>query len=279
MFSITSTQNPKIKYAISLHEAKSRKKEGLYLIEGERELTRYLEALKANRVGPALAGTLVSTFIHHEALSSEMAALLNASNNCLGDCFAVNEAVIAKLSFRQSPSSVIAIARQIYVDLLKIDVPSKARFVIAQGVEKPGNLGALWRVADAVEARAVILCGAATDIWNPAVIRSSMGSFFHIPACMADGEDILNWARTHEIQLVAATPEAQTLYYDLPIKARCALVLGSEDEGLDVFWRSAIEDHKIEGVRLPMLGAADSLNVSCAGSVLLYDILRRQMYE
>lgn len=272
---ITSVHNPKIKQAISLHEARSRKEEGFYLIEGERELSRYLKAFEEKRQGPALAGALIRTFICEERLSQEMSAFLKASKD-LGECFVVNEAVMSKLSFRQSPSSVIAIAKQHNTSLEDVSFLKQTRFVIAQGLEKPGNLGALWRVADAVGASAMILCGTRSDIWSPSVIRASMGSFFHIPACFADSKDILSWAQANEIQLIAATPEASTIYYDLQIKPRCALVLGSEDEGLDSFWRNAITNNVIEGVCLPMMGAADSLNVSCAGSVLLYDILRRQ---
>jgi TrmH family RNA methyltransferase len=276
MLSITSVHNPKIKQALSLHEAKGRKGEGLYLIEGERELSRYLQALSVQAKGPSRAGDLVRTFICETKLDEPFKNYLKQQQDHLGECILVNEAVMEKLSFRQSFASVIAIARKYEACLEELIPVSPARFVVAQGLEKPGNLGALWRVADAVGVTAILICGPRSDIWSPAVIRSSMGSFFHIPAYFAGFEEILAWASKYEVQLLAATPEATTLYDEVQINQRCALILGSEDEGLDVNWRAAIADQSVQGIRLPMLGAADSLNVSCAGSVLLYDILRRQ---
>lgn len=276
MLSITSPHNPKIKQAISLHEAKARKLEGLYLIEGERELSRYLQAREQGVQGPALAGALVRTFICEAKLSESLRKYLTEQKAHLGECIVVSEAVMQKLSFRQSPATVIAIAQKYEGSLKDFKPPAKARFVIAQGLEKPGNLGALWRVADAVGVSAFLICGPRSDIWNPAVIRSSMGSFFHIPAYFASFEETVAWAKANHVQLLAATPEAQKLYHEVEIAPRCALVLGSEDEGLDATWRDAIGRGYIEAVSLPMLGAADSLNVSCAGSVLLYDLLRRQ---
>lgn len=276
MFSITSIQNPKIKHAASLHEARSRREEGLYLIEGERELSRYLDALASKAKGPGQAGPLIRTFICEALLDEATRSLLANAEPMLGECILVTENVMAKISFRQSPASVLSIARKYEGSLKDIDLGQTARFVVAQGLEKPGNLGALWRVADAVGASAMILCGPKSDIWNPSVIRASMGSFFHLPAVFVKDLEMIAWAKENQVQLIAATPETPALYYDVPISSRCALVLGSEDQGLDAFWRNAIETQVVQGVRLPMMGAADSLNVSCAGSILLYDILRRQ---
>ncbi|MEK7850807.1 MAG: RNA methyltransferase, partial [Deltaproteobacteria bacterium] len=144
--------------------------------------------------------------------------------------------------------------------------------VVVEGVEKPGNLGAILRSADAASADGVMVCGKSTDIYNPNVIRASIGTVFTVPIVEGSSAEIINWFRGKGVKIVAATPHAETEYFDADLSGPCAIVMGSEHEGLSDAWLKEADTL----VRIPMKGEADSLNLSVSTALLLYEAVRQR---
>jgi RNA methyltransferase, TrmH family len=253
---IISLQNPKVKYVVKLRESKrQRQEDGLMLVEGWDELTLALSAgLQPQTIlmAPELVSRPIDT-LHAESLS-------------------VTRAVFEKMSYRDNPDGwmgIFPIPRGSINDLR----PGKIPFVIiAQSVEKPGNLGAILRTADAAHADAVLICDPRVDLWNPNVIRASRGAVFSVPSVEVDSQSALAWLRSQHMRVLAATPSAQTLYTDVDLRGPIALAVGTEDAGLTDFWMQ-IADLK---VGIPMMGKVNSLNVSIAAALITYEALRQR---
>jgi RNA methyltransferase, TrmH family len=258
---IDSPKNPTVKALARLRERRHREREGLFLIEGAREVTRAAQA------GVPLEQLLIAeTFLGDEgrALLREAPADLKR--------FELSEAAFARLSLRQNPDGVLAVARAVPIALESLTLPEDALVLVIDGLEKPGNIGALLRTADAGDLAAVFLSGAGADLHNPNVIRSSVGSVFSRPVLAVPERDLLAFLRAGGFTLVAATPEAERAHWDEDYRGRTALLLGAEHAGLSAFWREEAD----RPVRIPMRGAADSLNVATAGAILIYEALRQR---
>ncbi len=173
------------------------------------------------------------------------------------------------LSYRERPGGIIAVAEKQEKRLADLTLPDDALVVVVEGLEKPGNLGALLRTADGVGAHALFTTGQGTDLENPNVVRSSMGSVFSLPSLAVKSSELLDWLQREQFSLVAATPHAETLYWDADFAGRTAVVLGAEHSGLSSEWLAVGQP-----VKIPMQGQADSLNVATAGALLLYEALR-----
>ncbi len=184
----------------------------------------------------------------------------------------VSSDAFEKLSFRQNPDGLIALAAIQEKTLKDIALPEKALVLVIDGLEKPGNVGALLRTADAVKADAVFLTGKGTDIYNPNVIRSSVGSVFSRPILALESAELIAYLKAHKIKLVATSPSATRSYWDEDYKASTAIILGTEHDGLAHDWFQAAESKVI----IPMSGMADSLNVATSGALLLYEVLRQR---
>src|SRR5436190_6161551 len=260
---LTSLSNPRVTAAARLRDRRDRERMGLTLIDGARELRRALDrGVDVTEVfvcEPMLAGPDARSAL--DALHDRGATILPTT-----------QAVFAKLAFGERAEGLVAVARIPSTDLASLAIPDHALIVVLEGVEKPGNLGAVLRSADGAGADAVIAASPRTDLFNPNTIRASAGTVFAIALAAAPTSDVLTWLRDHDVQIVAARVDAEALYTEADLTGRVAIALGAEADGLTDTW---VGDD-IEGVRLPMLGIADSLNVSVSAAVLLYESRRQR---
>ena len=260
---ITSPHNPRVKDAARLRDRRHREKQGRILIDGARELRRAMDA----------GVRLVEVFVCEPLCGSDdaqrvLAAL--AESGC--EMWHVSEGVFQKLAFGQRAEGVLGVAATPRPTPLSLALPENALVAVLEGVEKPGNVGAVLRSADAVGVSAVMVADGHTDLYNPNAIRASLGTIFTMPVCEAGSGDVLEWLRKRKYSMVAARVDGAVPYTAVDYRGPTAIVLGSEAAGLSSLWSGA----DIKAVSLPMLGAADSLNVSVAAAVLFYEALRQR---
>jgi TrmH family RNA methyltransferase len=257
---ITSLQNPRIKAVVKLRQAKARKSSQTFLIEGARELDRALTS-----------GYKVSECYYCETLLSEdgMAAYKKIAGS--PDVYSTTELVYSKIAMREKSDGIVAVLQK-KDHSLNILQGSKAKFIlIVDGVEKPGNLGALLRTADGAGVDAVMVVGNSVDIYGPQVVRSSLGTLFSLRVVCADEQQVADYIEEKQIPLVSVTPHATHNYDGSDYSSGAALILGSEAWGVSKFWDDKVD----EKVLIPMKGIADSLNVSVAGAIVLYEVERQ----
>lgn len=266
-FDITSTQNPRIKEATHLHDRRAREKSGKFLIEGYRELLRAVDSnhpVEQLFICPPLF------------LGSNEGSLIATLKNRGVQVFSCNETVFRKLSYRDRPDGLVAVATQQHKDLNWLEEYLKGKknpfLIVAEAIEKPGNLGTILRSSDAVGLDALIVCDRCTDIHNPNVVRASVGTLFTVPVVESTGQETLDWLRAHGIAILAATPSAKSEFTEVDMTVPLAIVVGTEQLGLSDQW---MKQSDIQ-VRIPMNGVADSLNVATATTLLLYEALRQR---
>ncbi len=262
-YEISSAQNPKIKAARKLWDRRQRDKTQQFLIEGYRELLRAAESQHPLDSVLTCPGLYLGT--HEEAL-------LNACKACGADIFFCSEAIFRSLSYRDRPDGLLAVAPQQHRPLGSLPISKMPFYVIAEAIEKPGNLGTILRSSDAVGLDGVIICDRCTDIHNPNVVRASVGTLFTVPVVEAESEETLQWLKDHHIAIVAATPAADVEFTQVDLCKGIAIAVGTEQLGLSKRWMEAADVR----VKIPMLGAADSLNVAMATTLLLYEALRQR---
>lgn len=264
---ITSLHNPKIKEALHLRDRKKRDETDLFLIEGYRELLRATDSQRA-----------IKWLFYCPAffLGKNEPALIERIVQKGAELFPCNEKVFQKLSYRDRPDGLLAVAPQKHLALSDLELLlSKTKnpfLVVAEAIEKPGNLGTILRSSDASGVQGVIVADRCTDIHNPNVVRSSVGTLFTVPVVEAKGSDALNFLKRQHILIVAATPQAEKEYTKTDLTKPLAIVVGTEQLGLSKNWLEAADIQ----VRIPMLGVADSLNVATATTLLLYEVLRQR---
>jgi RNA methyltransferase, TrmH family len=262
---ITSSQNSKVKHAVSLRDRRDRDRDALFLIEGYRELKRAADG----RIHIDTLFTCADFFLGVN--EHTLIAQIEASGAHIVPCA---PSVFEKLSYRDRPDGLLGIAHQMRHGLKDL-LPLKKHpslFVIAEGIEKPGNLGTILRSADAVGADGVIVCDRCTDIYNPNVVRASVGTLFTLPVVEAASAETLLWLQSHHIKVVAATPSAKLSFTQADFTTPLAIAVGTEQLGLSELWMKASDMQ----VRIPMRGVADSLNVATATTLLLYEALRQR---
>ncbi|MCZ2127205.1 MAG: RNA methyltransferase [Anaerolineales bacterium] len=253
---IVSLQNSRVKHWVKLREDKKRRKEDrLILVEGRDELTL-----------AAASGLQAQTLLSAPELIRRPLNFSAAEN------LTVSRAVFEKISYRENPDGWIGIFPMPTTTLGELTLPPEPLILVAESVEKPGNLGAILRTADAAGADAVLVCDPRVDVWNPNVIRASRGAVFALPVVEADSFEALNWLKSRKARVLAATPSAQTLYTDVNLRGALALVVGTEDKGLTNLW---IENADLQ-VKIPMFGKVNSLNVSIAAALTIYEALRQR---
>ena len=260
---VTSLQNPRVKHAVRLRERKAREREGQMLVEGYEELALALEA-----------GVRVETLFVCPELYGDPARerLAQEAEGRGAELIEVTRPVFEKISYREGPDGWLALAPSIRRRLDELQLGPAPLLVVAEAIEKPGNLGAILRSADAAGVDGLVVCDPTTDLSNPNVVRSSKGTLFSVPVAEARGEEALRWLRERGIAIVAATPQAEARYTDVDMRGPVAIAVGTEKEGLSPAW--------IEGadlaVRIPMRGRVNSLNVATATSLLLYEAVRQR---
>ena len=263
VMTITSGQNPRVKEVVTLQQKSAeRKRTGLFVVEGARELMHCMEAglkVKEVYVCPEIAG---------EETVDEVWRLTGETGRV-----EVTPEVYEKMAYRGSTEGVIAVVKARNVGLLDLQLSAEPLLVVVERVEKPGNLGAILRSADAAGADAVVVCDALTDLYNPNLIRSAIGAVFTVPCVVCSSEECIAFLKERGIQILTAQLQDSQLYYDSDMRRGTAIVMGTESTGLTPMWRKAADAH----IRIPMLGRLDSLNVSVSTAILLFEAVRQRM--
>ena len=261
--SIQSMQNRRIKDALQLRNRDRRLERQAILIDGVREIDRAYEC----------GVTICEAFVCQEkAKRPEVRTLLAKLAHGNTPLYEVSPTVFKRLAYGDRYDGVVAVAQIPACTLANMELPSAALVVVLERIEKPGNLGAVLRSADGAGASAVIVADGITDLYNPNVVRASLGTLFATQVCQATSAETIAWIRERELNIVAARPNAPRNYTQADLSGPVAIVLGSEAEGLQSLWRG----DDVVSVALPMHGRADSLNVSVATAVLLYEALRQR---
>ena len=260
MTKIESLQNQKIKDVVKLRDRRARDETGFFLIEGFRELKR---AVDAGRKIEALF------YCPEFFLGTNEQTLIRDTQAILFECSA---SVFSKISYRDRPDGLLAVAPQVHLHLADLQLSKIPFLLVAEGIEKPGNLGTILRSCDAAGVDAVIVCDPTTDIHNPNVVRSSIGTLFTLPIFTASKAEVFHFLQKNQIAIVAATPHAQLKFFEVDLKVPLAIVVGTEQYGLSEQWMKKADI----SVKIPMFGMADSLNVASATTLLLYEVIRQR---
>ncbi len=251
---ISSVQNPKIKRLLALQQkSQQRRREGCFVVEGRRELQHCIEA-----------GYEVESIFRSEQFIVDSEEFAQR--------YTVTPAVYERMAYRGSTEGVVAIVKAKEHRLADLALPEHPLIVVLESVEKPGNLGAVLRSADAAKADAVVVCDPLTDLYNPNLIRSSIGAIFTVPTVATSSDECIAFLKQHHIQILTAQLQDSRLYYDTPMTGATAIVMGTESTGLTNQWRQAADAH----IRIPMLGRLDSLNVSVSAAILLFEAVRQR---
>jgi RNA methyltransferase, TrmH family len=261
---ITSLQNPRVKHLVKLREdKKQRQHDGLILVEGFDELTLALAC-----------GFIPSTLLTAPELASQTLTFPRAENprGEPAETITVSRAVFEKISYRDNPDGWLGIFPMPAHTLADLTFSEAPLVIVAESVEKPGNLGAILRTADAAHVDAVLVCDPRVDVWNPNVIRASRGAVFAVPVVEVKSPEALSWLRSRKMRVLAATPSAEALYTSVEMKGPLAIAVGTEDEGLTDFWMQNADLR----VKIPMAGKVNSLNVSIATALMTYEALRQR---
>ena len=277
---ITSAANPRVRHAARLRDADARRETGLTLIDGRRELAR------ATAAGVGIDEVFVDADSAAELLHDDTAATPHGDHDepCLESLAAqgaritgLSRKAFERIAFGSRNEGVVAVARYRAGSLAECAVANDRPVLVIEAVEKPGNLGAILRTADAAGLAGVVVCDGRTDPANPAVIRASLGTVFTVPLAAASAHDTIAWCGAQGRRVVAAMPTGTTLWHEARLAGRTAILLGSEAHGISGAWQQAAAAGTIhlESVRLTMAGAADSLNVSATTAVLAYEAVRQ----
>jgi len=260
---ITSPSNARVKTAAKLRNSRHRAEQGRFLIDGIREISRALDG----------GITIHEAFIFEEKSNGhEAKQLLARLDKVCKSCFDVSRSVYDVLAYGSRMEGIVAVGQIPQRSLADLRLPAQPLVGILEGVEKPGNVGAVLRSADGAGISTVIVADGGSDLYNPNVIRSSMGTVFTMPICSATSAEAIAWLREHRLAMYAARVDGAVDYTACDFTAPCAIILGSEAEGLTDTWRGP----DITAIRLPMRGVADSLNVSAAAVVVFYEALRQR---
>ena len=261
---ISSLQNPFIKQLVQLKEkSKLRKQTGLFVIEGKRELSL---AIKGNY-------SIETLYFYADLFSAAEAAALETYGI---DSIEITKAVYEKVAHRETTEGVIAVAKSKDLGLKNLELSSKNPLIlVAESPEKPGNIGALLRSADAANIEAVIIANPLTDLYNPNIIRSSVGGVFTVPLATGTTPEIIDYLKQNKIAIYSAILQEAVIYDRIDFKAASALVVGTESKGLSEKWREAATAK----VRIPVQGKLDSMNVSVAAAILLFEAKRQRKFK
>ena len=257
MESISSAQNPKIKLLLELQQKSAeRRKHGLFVVEGRREVERCINN-----------GYQVDTLFWCPEIFGEEEPVVDGAR-----IFQVSADIYNKVAYRGGTEGVIAevVAQQHTLDGLQLQ--KRPLVVVLESVEKPGNVGAILRSADASNVDAVIVCDPQCDLYNPNIIRASVGAFFNVPTVACTSEECIQWLKSHDIQILTAQLQDSHYYYETDMSRATAIVMGTESTGLTDKWRQAANAH----IKIPMLGIGDSLNVSVSAAILMFEAVRQR---
>lgn len=259
---ITSPQNPKIRHVIALEKPRERRKQGLFVVEGVKE------TLLAIRAGYRIS----NVFFCEDLITQNDVEAMGLPAKVL---IPVSREVFDKIAVRENSGGVVAVAEQKGHHLGDIRLRANPLVLVLESVEKPGNLGAILRTADAANLDAVIICDPQTDFYNPNVIRSSIGCVFTVPVAAATSAEAIAWLKTNHINIYCTWLQASKPYHHMDYTLPSAIVMGTESTGLSGIWVSAATSNII----IPMQGSIDSMNVSTAAAVVVFEAKRQRGYQ
>lgn len=262
MKQITSAQNPFIKSLVLLQEkAKARKQSGQFLIEGIREIEL---AIKGNYQ----LGTLL--FVPEVLSENETRKLIG--KNTPAELIEISKEVYQKLAYRDTTEGIIAVANTKSHSLIELQLPENPLLLIMESIEKPGNIGAMLRTCDAAKVDAVLIADAKTDLYNPNMVRSSVGCLFTNQIATGTSDEIIQFLHKNNINFYSATLQNSTSYHTQDFTKPTALVVGTEATGLSKAWR----EEATQNIIIPMQGEIDSMNVSVAAAILIFEAKRQR---
>ena len=262
---LTSPANPRIKHVVKLRSCSAREESGEMIVEGFRECRRALD----NGYRPQAIYHCPELYLKNE----NEAQLVADAERAGADVFTCSRTAFVKMAYKERPDGLLMTGPHVAKRLADIELPPNALVIVTESIEKPGNLGTILRSADAGKVSAVIVCDRTTDIHNPNVVRASTGTMFSVPVVEASSEEALAWLKEKGFKILAATPHAEKLHFEVDLPGNVAIALGAEQYGLTAKWMDGAELR----VRIPMLGLADSLNVSAAATILVYEAVRQRI--
>lgn len=260
---IHSRSNPRVQGVAKLRDRSVREARGSFLIEGFRELTRALDrrvAVEEVYFCPGLFKDIGAAALVARAAEAGIA------------CCELGEAAFDKASGREGPDGILGVAESWDISLARLDLGPDPLVLVAESVEKPGNLGSLLRTADSAGCAALVICDPVTDLFNPNVIRASQGAVFSVPVGVASSADAIAWARAKGLRILATTPDGAKPIWDVDVRGPVAIIMGSEKDGLAPAWLEAADTR----VFIPQAGTSDSLNVATAAAVCLFEAVRQR---
>ncbi len=259
---ITSPQNPKIKNIVALEKARERREQNVFVVEG----------LKETGLAISAGYNCESVFFCPDIASDEELRMLGVNERAM---IPVAKHVFEKIAYRESTGGVLAVATQKKHSLNAIQLSGNPLILVIESVEKPGNLGALLRTADAAKVDAVIICDPATDFYNPNVIRSSVGCVFTNQVASATTEEAIAWLKENGVNIYCTYLQASKPYHMVDYTKPSAIVMGTEATGLSETWVAASDANVI----IPMQGKIDSMNVSTAAAVVIFEAKRQRNFS
>ncbi|MDP2175928.1 MAG: RNA methyltransferase [Bacteroidota bacterium] len=258
---ISSAANPKFKFLLSLEKSKFRKEQQMAMVEGEKEIEMAIAAqVKFHSV----------YFLSDLASPNLLKQIQQASPQA--EFIEINDALFSKISYRESTGGIIACVYSKQHTLKNLNLPENSLVLIVEGVEKPGNLGAILRTADACGIDAVIACQLPTDLYNPNIIRSSLGTVFTVPIAIGTNTETQEWLKTHGFKTLCTNLHEASDYHQSDYKGNIAIVVGTEATGVSEDWIKFAD----QNIKIPMLGKIDSMNVSVAAAIVLYEAKRQR---
>ena len=265
--SVTSAQNRKVKTLLALQEkARLRKEMGLFVVEGRRELGHCVRAgfeIDTLFYCPDIVGSLPN-----RPEDKDLTTILEEA----GQIVEVPRELYEKIAYRGGTEGMIAEVRVKDRTLEGLEMKENPLVVVLEGVEKPGNIGAVLRSADAAGVDAVLICDPLTDLYNPNLIRASIGAVFTVQVVCCNSNEAIKWLKDNKINIYTAQLQDSSWYYDSDMTGGTAIVVGTEATGLTDGWREAADGH----IRIPMLGELDSLNASVSAAILLFEAVRQR---
>lgn len=261
---ITSHRNPVARKARDLKKRRFRNESRLFRIEGYREIERALDARIA--IEHVMYCDVIPRFKQSESTLERIKLQTDVP------LYATSARVFANLSQWQNPDGLLVIAKQPKNALSDIRAATNDVFLVIDGVEKPGNLGSMFRTADATGCRGILISDPVVELFNPNVIRASLGTVFTMPCAIAESDNAVRWLRQNQLKIVGSSPHGSRSFLETPLGSGCAIVIGSEKDGLSETWLAASD----EVVSLPKEGFADSINAAMAANALLFESYRQR---
>ena len=263
---LTSVNNPRVKDVVRLRNRRHRERERRFVIEGERELAYAIDA------GFPVSALYHCTEFHADRGETDLVRRFAATGTT---CEETSADVFRKMSYRRTPDGLLGVAEAptLMLDALPdaSEGTDEALWLVAVGIEKPGNLGAMLRSLDAVGGTGLLIADAVADVFNPNAVRASVGAVFGLPIATASGDAIRAWLERRGIPLLAASPQAETIYTEATLTGPVALAVGSEHRGLGESWLASAQT-----LSIPMAGRVDSVNAATAAALLLFEARRQR---